>query len=319
MILIGSKAAEAHSALPRWRGGKTSDTDYIGTRAELKTLLDTLDKMDLLEYYNESKKFPGKYKIKTNTGIIEFDATDNPSNKLFERLDDNVTIKMFGLWVTVPSMKTLYLLKRSHANYPINWIKNFKDLVAFAKHVGVPTRRNEYTNFPQWEEFFGLNHMNLYETLRNEAAERYSHLQDKIKLNMDEDKFFDRSKGIRQYVHDDIHKAIAYATKPQYERYKIKPDSPLLSQSKFEEYHFGDQQYLFMEEACVVGIERFYLPERKMPADKVYRAGAAKLLHTMTKGWFQDFGLDHIHLMEPNWNFLDEFELALSKGEIRKQ
>lgn len=313
MILIGSKAAEAHSALPRWRGGKTSDTDYIGTRAELKILLDTLDKMDLLEYYNESKKFPGKYKIKTNTGIIEFDATDNPSNKLFERLDDNVTIKMFGLWVTVPSMKTLYLVKRSHMNYPVNWHKNYKDLISLGNSIELRAKNS-------WHDIFSEDHIALYNALRTEADERYNHLQDKIKLAGKEDKFFERSKDHRQYIHDDVHRAIAFHDAPMYERFKKDKDSALLSKELFEQSSMWDKVCLFQEEAMVIGIERFYLPAKTMPANKVYRAGAAKLLHTMCKGFFQDFGLDHIHMLqEPKWDFLHEFEEALNKGEIREQ
>lgn len=316
MYLIGSLAAYHSNTLPLWRLGAISDMDVIGTPKEMEMLV-SLYRESLINI-KESDKYKGKFNIKLKEFTIEFDATGNSSNEFFKLLPDNKDISFDTPKGTLPcyyvSLKTNYLLKRSHINYPINWHKNFKDLLAYATILRLPKR--EF-----WNTTFEPIHLMLYEALRREAKDRYGHLQDKIKLDKPVEEFFEVSKRHRFLDHDELHNVIAKTTgEPMYRNLLKKEGSALLDKDKFEALSDDAKAALFQEESMVIGIERCWINNPKITEEACYFLGAQKVLFSLSKGWFQDWGLDHIHLLKkPMWPFLERFEKSeLYKDFVKK-
>jgi len=132
--------------------------------------------------------------------------------------------------------------------------------------------------------------------------------------------FFEISNHIRTYVHDDLHKAIAFDQgKPAYERCKTDLSKADLSKNLFDALPYLDRCRLAQEEFIVIGIERFYLRDRGLPKQAVYARGLMKTVRDLSRGWFQDFCLDNMRALwvVPGHDFMGAFERAERNGELR--
>ena len=321
MILIGSRAAR-YNGLSLPETGIESDWDIIGTKADLA----------VLESYNipnlkiiESRKFPGKYSIRVGDTRIEFDATDNKSNQILFHLlstSDNSIRELFPVFdkfaieLEVPSKWILYQIKRSHANFDVHWEKTINHVIAM---------QTQWNELPTNSKFFG----EMYNARHKEAKERFGQKQERIKLNKSNDEFFQGGMNLRKYVHDDIHKAVAYGDSPVFEKCKIDLDSAKINKEMFFMLSHEDQINMAKEESEVITLERFYIPKRhyflkqrpsKLHIVQMYHMGMKKLMKDLCKGWFQDFMIDNVlEIMKTDANFITKFENALMKNEIRKK
>lgn len=311
MILIGSKAASLRG-LRFARPLHTNEYDVIGT-------LEELGRFQKDGFAVKESRFPGLFFLKKDGVVLEFDTTQNTSNELLEEVCDHVEeIEIAGIsyWFVLPSRRYLYLTKRAHANFSIHFSKTLSDVVQMQRQWDM----RDFVKTPDEQEYYDARH--------GEAKERYGKIQERIKLNKSNEEFFKAGMNLRTYVHDDLHKAIAFEDKPIYMKCKNDLNSAKIERHLFEELSMANRLFMVMEESMVIGLERVYIPEnikpesapeRKAVMNRVYAQGLQKLTKDLCKGWFQDFIIDNFNrLTTPAWDFIEKFEVALENGKIRK-
>ncbi len=166
----------------------------------------------------------------------------------------------------------LLTIKMSHAPWSeIHWDKTVHD-IGFLQRKGHQVNETVYKMlYTHWETLFG-------------KKQAY--------LAKDNDAFFD--DGVeRRYVHDDLHRAIAFYGDPLYERLKPDLDKAACSRSMFEALSPADQIRCIQEEAFVIALERFLIPrDFALSPYAAYRQALKLLVTKMTKGWFSRAILD---------------------------
>lgn len=166
----------------------------------------------------------------------------------------------------------LFTLKMSHIYYDIWWDKTIFDIIWYKGR-----------GFEVDEE--------LLKILGKDWEKKYGPKQ--INTNMsNEDFFMDNVK--REYVHDDIHKAVAFYDEPLYRKVKKDLSKAALSKELFDNLDFKDKIKLCLEEINVVSLERFLIPKKFRMHPKTARYMACKqLITSMSKGWFPRFIVDN--------------------------
>lgn len=303
MILIGSRAAEKVGVKLKRQISK-SDIDLIG------------DEADLRKFNNgqiKKTKFPGKYQIDFKETVIEFDATGNRSNQLLMgRCFD--TTDIFGLSAYVPNPLDLFLIKRSHANFPVNFEKTINDLSAFKSH-GISVSFEDAMK----SEFFSARF--------EETKSRVGQNQKRIKLNKTNEQFFQGGESLRVYDHDDLHRCVSFYGQPMYSSCKKDLSMAKIERNLFEKMPLYQKVIMAQEEAMVIALERTYIPKRLMNVDltitkdealKIYRIGLFKVMRDLCKGWFQNFMIDNVDLLiTPKWDFIMKFEFEYERGLLK--
>lgn len=180
----------------------------------------------------------------------------------------------------IASPQILLTIKMSHAFWDVHWAKTMND-IKFLQHKGV-----KYI-----PELFELLH-DLWTQL---------HGTKKAKLTMSNEDFFVDNVS-RIYVHDELHKAVAYYDKPLYTRIKVDQDKAHCSYELFKRLNYADQLKLCREEIYVTALERFLIPT-KFGEGKYssYIFACKKLLTSMSKGWFPKFIVENwLQLYKPD-------------------
>ena len=180
----------------------------------------------------------------------------------------------------IPSAEILYTLKLSHAFWPINWPKTMHDIEFFQKKSVKYDEELLSLLYKDWIEIHGKKRAYLKKT---------------------NDDFF--KDGVdRKYVHDDIHRAVAYYDEPMFEKLKKDRSQAMLSHDMFLELSYDDQLKLCREEIYVTALERFLIPkEFRMSRRAAYMGGCRLLVTSMTKGWFAKFIVTNwINLSKPD-------------------
>lgn len=293
MILVGSQA------LCSWKGeffDFKCDFDVIAYESELK---------------KEGLSFEGKDQIKV--GEIEFINIDllNSKELIFHYLNSTdlrvVAMPFRGekinLWVAPPPM--LYIMKRSHMHRPLK----------FARHMA------------QLQELISLGADQLDEEGQRILKERIKLTKQKFgdrvpSLNQSNEDFFD-DQVTKYFVHDDLHKVVAYEDEPMYE--KMKRDKSLAKCEKdlWDQFSPAQKMNCVREECYVIALERFIIPklmsnESHMPAHFAFDKALEKVCTTLTSGWFRDFAIDHwAALRADQKDFLGEFRLALLQETLQ--
>ena len=194
----------------------------------------------------------------------------------------------------IPTVDELYTLKLSHCFWPVHWEKTMGDL-AFMQSHGAKIDENLFgLLYTDWEKIHGKK---------------------RAYLKKENEKFFSDCVK-REYIHDDIHRAIAYNDRPMFECVKSDLNSAFVSKSMFLGLPFEDKLKLCREEIYVVALERFLIPSdfrhSKMYA---YKKACEKLLTSMTKGWFPKFIAENwLSLRKPdNHDFIGLFNSKSDK------
>jgi hypothetical protein len=307
MWVIGSKAVAEHMKVRRPIG----DIDLMATLDELEQL------KQKAQVATESQSWPGKWKLQINGKSVEVDATQNASRLMMtnpENREDfySHTIDLGFGWADVPKLSTLYCFKRSHAGYPLYPEKTLADLIHISKVV-IGTEMKETVR----DQFLNGAEILLLNELRAEVKERFFIRDMAINFNKDAKEFFKPAQGCRTYDHDALHDATCRWEAPLYRENLKDPTKALVDMKVFNAHSLEYRLTMAQEEAVVIGVERFYMCDRTMPADVAYRKGMSKLIVDLSKGQFQDFLLDHLHLMtKPLWNFMAKFEAAEASGAL---
>lgn len=183
----------------------------------------------------------------------------------------------------------LWAIKRAHAVFPIRWEKTMHDLHWLAERIGpVGSRVSAFCNLR-----------------RGEHEARYE--QRKVKLAMSNEAFFAKSEKYvqRRIPHDRLHEIVAYGPRPLFERFKTDLSKASLDRKLFKEAPLSDRINLVREEAMVIALERYIIPNPAMNYHNAYSTALKRICTTLTSGWFRDFAVDHWpDLRVPNRDFV---------------
>jgi hypothetical protein len=175
----------------------------------------------------------------------------------------------------------LYTIKVSHAHWDVKWKKTMLD-IEFLGSKGCVLNRALYSElFSVWEEIHGKK---------------------KVNLNMGLDSFFNKHVK-RKYVHDDLHKLVAFYEEPLYTRFAKNENTAMSCEIKWNALSYSDQCKAALEEIIVIAIERYNLTLESSFVDALKAINGAyfKLVTSMTTGWFALFLiLNHLELLKEN-------------------
>lgn len=197
----------------------------------------------------------------------------------------------------IASPEFLYTLKLSHSFWNIHWEKTAFDILFFQKK-GVQHDEHLFDLlYKDWEKIHGKK---------------------RAYLKKSNDEFF-KDNVEREYIHDDLHKAVAYYDAPLYERCKKDINSALLDKALFNAMPEDDKIKLCREEIYVTALERWLIPTGFRTDVKVaYRRAIKQLVTSMTKGFFPKYiMLNYSKICElDDHNFVELFKN--NQHKIRK-
>lgn len=307
--LIGSEGVKHYLKGKMYR--PCSDIDIMCTPDDLMHIEHSLKQQAIPYVLRESPQHPGKFKLSIDAKVrYEVDATDNASRVFLTESYNEVEREVIDLpyinSVLVPSLEMLYAIKRSHAGLPIHTDKTILDLIKLGRHL-----------FEDQPGTLSLNRdeRDLYEMMKSEAEARDAKRKTRINFNKHAKDFFKQSETFREYTHDKVHDVTCRWDKPLFRENLKYEDRALIDMDLFMSRDLEYRLTMVQEEAIVIGIERFYLDDRSLREQQIYKRGLTKLVRDLSKGRFQDFMLDHMHMLaEPKWSFLDRFKDAEAKG-----
>jgi hypothetical protein len=191
----------------------------------------------------------------------------------------------------------LFILKRSHLHRPIKFARHIMEFQRIKKLVNeltgkekeVLARRTKLT-----KEAYGDKHPSL---------------------KMSNEEFFDDYVD-KYFVHDDLHKVVAYNDVPVYEMMKKDQSQAFCEKSMFFDLPFEEQLNCVREESYVIALERYIIPkwikgENHMPASFAFDKALERVCTTLTSGWFRDFAIDNwSEIRSQQVDFLGKFLAA---------
>ena len=179
------------------------------------------------------------------------------------------------LYVPVPT--ALAVVKRSHL---------WRDL-SFQKHI---TMFHKHMVAHKWN-LWNAHEWGMYN--RRLEATRLAFPQGNPNLMQSKDAFFDDAVK-KKYDHDHLHELVAYYDKPLYTRLLRDPTLAWCEKDLWLGLHHEDKVKCIAEEAHVIAIERFMVPNSwKYPSKLAYIKAVDKVCTTLCSGWFRDYAIDH--------------------------
>lgn len=301
MIVIGSYAL----ALQGLRAvDEINDLDLIGTRDEVEEF--RARHAALIEREHEEHGHRHVFQMKGGKPWkrIEIDSEQSVSDQMLKGLCVTVA-QMMDFTAQVPPVEVLYLIKRAHANVPVHYQKTIRDVVRLRPLIGEISDEQQA----------------FYKQRKSECKERYALHRQRFSLSIRNEDFFDTSNHVRLYEHDDLHEAVAHTPgEPLYKRCKRDLTLAKIDVDLFEALSMQDRLRMVQEEFMVIGIERFYLQDKSLTPRQAYQRGMHKTIRDLFVGYFQDFCIDHAHLLlePPAHDFVARFEGALQQGRVRE-
>lgn len=300
MQLTGSRALDYWSD----RSSDKSDWDIIASERELNKL---------------GLTFQGKDYLKIDSCNVEFLNTEALNNAVVSNLDvsnyhytvSKNTEKWFGkeVVVTVQNPCQLYITKRSHIWRPLKFVKHIHEL---------KTIKEVLVNHDLWP---------IPETYQKVLEERIKltkkEFGDRVpSLNKSNDDFFDDAVT-KQYVHDDLHKVVAYYNRPLYEKMKENYESAKCEKRLWDRFTHEDKVRCVREECYVIGLERFLIPKLDsppLPSPKFsFHKALEKVCTTLTSGWFRDFAIDnYFEIADYDVGYYGKFFQAKDNGDLKE-
>jgi len=193
-----------------------------------------------------------------------------------------------GVKVYHIALKGLAILKRSHLHRPLNF----------------PVHIRDYHNI---KEVCGEFNERDLEILSKRTKLTKKEFKDRTpSLNKSNEEFFDDYVK-KYYIHDEIHEVVAYYERPLYERLKVDQSKALCQKDLWEQLSHEDKVKCVQEEAYVIALERFIIPNwieknKNYPPKFAFHSALEKICTTLTSGYFRDFAID-------NWPVVSNYEL----------
>lgn len=170
-------------------------------------------------------------------------------------------------------------------------------------HLHIARRRDE-----EW-----YKHISDYHILKNIYDLNQSHAQHLIKLaikttnqrikqstpklkGVTKDKFFDDYVK-KYYIHDDLHKLVAYDKVPAYTKMQ-KDDTVECHKDLWNHMSYLEKCQAVSEEAIVICLERHMIPQAMenrigKPMFLAYKWAIMRICTTLCSGWFRDFAIEN--------------------------
>lgn len=180
----------------------------------------------------------------------------------------------------------LYTLKLSHSFWNIHWTKTMY-------HINFLKNKNCKIIQPLFDKLFEY------------WCKKYS--KRNVNFNIENDLFF-KDNVKREYDHETLHNIIKYENEPLYNLIKIDK-----TKAKCEEYLFNRLDYkiqlrIVMEEAYVIALERYYIPNN-INLLTSYRRALKDLSVRLSEIWFSKFIIENYYeLYKPEINFVNKFK-----------
>lgn len=296
LAIVGSYALMRHVVVDR----TPQDLDLIGSYD------------NLAEYYknnmcksiypiNKGKKLFGKNSHTIFEGEIAWEGS--LSEELFQLIEndpDTVNLKNH----LYPGLDLLYMLKMSHRYLKDSpfFLKTMRDIQAM-RIAGAKIK-------PEHMAFFKKREKSTYD-------------YGLPKLNQNKSSFFSGDGVNYIYDHDSIHRAIAIMEKPAYLYYQPEQNQVMTSKALFFKCSEHVQLNGVYEEAQVLNLERWLIPNNfTVDSKKGFEIALMKVCTSITSGWFREFAwenYDKVHGMYSSLegpSIVDKFNKALAEGRI---
>jgi hypothetical protein len=315
MIVIGSKSLmhkleHTREVIERFN---SSDYDVIMSIEEFE---------EWTSKYGESihSLYPtneNKYKaIVIKDGIkkqyeIELGLEDTSSLLLLNnriRVCDDIIDGFFGEKMLSLSLPYQMLTKRSHLIYPVHFEKNIEDYHLIKSLISDDVKLDALM-------------CKYYDLRYAEAKNRFK--QRTPKLDITNEDFFSSKLPVEQYfVHDDIHEVMKHNDKPVYEMMKRDFNLAWCEKDMFFDLPYEYQIQCVQEEAYVISLERYIIPQYKddwYDYFNCYKKSLKRICTTLCSGWFRDFAIENYPEIIKQYNplFVDKFINAFESGKVR--
>jgi len=302
MILLGSRALKlTHPHLVK---RQCSDFDFISTEEDCHNWV--RNNIQNIEEYKVVKT-ADKIIVNGKTNI-EFEII-KPGNSasLLQSIVENdpKSIKTsFGL---IPSLDVLFAIKSSHK------YKKFEDdsrrfwKTACDYHL---MKLNGASIKDEHKEFIKLREKETY-------LNKTPSLTNQTKAS-----FFSAAHGINyKYDHDSLHEAVKHLDMPAYKYYAKDNDEIKSDKNKFFEVSEEIRMLGAIEEAQVLYLERFAIPNNDYKENKeMFNFAVAKMASSITSGFFREWCYENIFKIVQNYNFdfMKKFKKEECFGNIKK-
>lgn len=303
MIVIGSTALKHHGfdVTPK-------DLDLVGTYDEA---MNFKRKFGAVSYYpiNNGESMYMR-NVRGDVCEIELAWEGSRAWKLIEFMQEQAKhawcdiIDIHGYGCHLPTKELLYMLKMSH-----RYLKDSPH--HFKTHKDIIELRNMDVRIPKsWGAFL-------------KERESLTYLNKLPNLNVKASSFFDvRNTGVvQQFLHDDIHVAVAVEEVPAYTRFltgEVKCDEGL-----FNNLSQHRKIYAGLEESIVLALERSIVPfPGKKTHEEAFMLALAKVTSSITSGWFREWCWWNINEIrtayaEHGESMIGRFWKGVSKGSVR--
>lgn len=206
----------------------------------------------------------------------EWHDPDLLNNRAFGRYATNVKVWHNGEILYVMDMFGLAIIKRSHL---------WRDL-SFQKHITMYHKHLVWATQLWTDTDRQLMKDRAYMT-------RIAYPQGNPNLMQSKEAFFDDAVT-KKYDHDHLHELVAYYDKPLYTKLLRDPTLAWCEKDLWLGLHHEDKIKCIAEEAHVIAIERFMVPNSwKYPSKLAYIKAVDKVCTTLCSGWFRDYAIDH--------------------------
>ncbi len=324
LVLIGSRALN-HWLSQRQIDELQTDYDFVGTYSGAFKWLGSLQgdiQFDKVEYlldhqshdkdiihdlshwkyfdgslginiYNQKLKPLSKIiKLKGHTNSLKFEIeivqVGSSGELILELAQDD---QLNNLYV-IGDLELLEVIKTSHLIFPFNWCQHMDDLMLIRSTLG----RQLGGRIKRADQ--------LTELLIHRRLEHYLRLGvpgANLNLNKMNDDFLENESHlyIDKYIkHDDLHLRVMFKDKPAYSDLRLDQSKAMMDMQLFNQASFQVRLNCVREEAMVIALERYLLPERETEAQIAYTKALIRVCTTLTKGWFREFAVDVYYLVK---------------------
>lgn len=202
-----------------------------------------------------------KTDLKSEPGTVEFHWDD-----AFQEVINRNKHKLYV------DLNFLYTIKISHCPWEGKngkWVQHLKDIDLMRQHGATLDENLRGRLYKVWEKKFGKK---------------------QVDFSRSNSEFF-TEKVERKYDHDWLHEQLAYYDKPLHESIRESPESPMCSESLFNQLSEKDKLLTVFEELYVIAAERFVFVENPLPT-RIAKSKALKLLITsLSTGWWNTYAI----------------------------
>ena len=285
----------------------------------------------IIRYHNVTietftEKIVNKYKlfISCDGGSLDMEVVTNPeeSGYLIATASQHQPViaksvyKDEGITIVahVASIDMLEAIKTSHIYHPINFTKHIIDLHIIRRCLGLLLDQRATIRYPL-DAIVDINsrqpglcpdrspELNTILEIRRKELNLIKGVPGAhINLKKTNDEFLETEGTLlveKMIKHDDIHEMVMFGVVPMYTELKEDQSQATCLQPLFEALTYTQKCQCVMEEAMVLALERYLLPEYERHQQRAYSLALTRVCTTITKGWFRLFAIN-------NWPALSE-------------